>query len=132
MNLGDQATSFLAEEQIYDPAMGLQETDPVPIEHWDFSASEKTWSIWLYYLWGLNLTWMTILGGLIWSWYPGMIVNNWWWRTQCPPSAYTSDTITATTGVKKEEGTSVLTPVDVNGWTQYNCLRAAPVKQWTW
>jgi hypothetical protein len=61
---------------IFDKSeLGLEETDPVPIEHWDFSASEMSWAFYLYFLWGLNLTWMTVLGGLIWSWYPGKILR---------------------------------------------------------
>lgn len=109
----------MSEETIYDPAWGLHEDDPVPLHHWHFDDSERTWSTTLNVLWGLNMTWQFILGALIWTWYPGMIVNNAWWKLQCPPADWTSAIITATTGVKENEGTAVLTPVGVNKWDKY-------------
>ena len=100
----------------------------MPIEHWDFSKNEYMWTNYLYQMWGLNLAWMTVLGGLIYSWYPGMILNNWWWKLQCPQAAWTTDTITATTGLANGTATALTTPVGVNGWTQFSCLNAAPIK----
>lgn len=69
------------EDEIPKPndALGLNETSPIQIEHWDFSKREFMWANYLHVAWGLTLTFMTVLGGLIYSWYPGMIVNNWWW-----------------------------------------------------
>lgn len=29
---------------------------------------------------GVFTTWMMVLGGLIYSWYPSLIYNNAWWR----------------------------------------------------
>lgn len=115
-----------------DPALGLREEDPVPIEHWHFSKHESRWAHYLFQMWGLNMMWMTVLGGLIYSWYPGMIRRNWWWKLQCPQSAWTTAAINAYTGINKDVGDSIIQPVGVNDWTQWKCLNAAPIRQWNW
>lgn len=76
-------------DNLPNDALGLNEGSPVPIDHWDFSKNDFMWANYLHVMWGLNLTFMTVLGGLIYSWYPGMILNNWWWLLQCPQSAWT-------------------------------------------
>lgn len=85
----------------------------------------------IYWYWarGVFSTWMLIVGGLLYSWYPSMIYNNSWWRAQCPQTPYITSTL-ATINTASV-GTQSLIEVAVNGWSRQECLNAPPILQWT-
>jgi hypothetical protein len=58
----------------------------------------------LYYLWGTWYNYMTIVGALVYSWYPGLVKNNTTWKLYCPETAITQATIIASL------------PLAVTGW----------------
>ena len=112
----------------YTGDMSASSAPPQPVKPERDAYGDYVALVW-YYIWGIMAIWQTILGGLIYNWYPMMITNNYWWSVQCPKSAWVSSTITASTfATTQGSGSWTLTEVAVNGWTQYNCLRAAPIK----
>ena len=82
----------------------------------------------LYFGWGLIHIWMTVLGFLVYTWYPKLLTSNAWWANQCPTTLWTTANITTTTSLTT--GTATVTQVN-NTWTNSTCLKAAPVSQWS-
>ena len=69
---------------------------------------------------------MIVTGILINSWYNGLVTTSPWFVIQCPTTAYT--TITgAVSPLSLYKGSATTTAVAPNGWTQANCLTAAPI-----
>jgi hypothetical protein len=87
--------------------------------------------MWFYWTRGIFNTWMVVLGGLLFNWYPSKILYDTWFNRQCPQTAYTSSPDTTSTMYTRSTGTVEYTEVAVNGWNQTICLNSAPIKQWT-
>lgn len=83
-----------------------------------------------YWYWGRGIftTWMVIVSGLIYDWYPSRIYNDAWWRIQCPQTPYrvAADlltTVTSSVGTLTATAPAVpLTEVAINGWSRQECL----------
>ena len=98
----------------------------------------------LYFGYGLIHVWLSVLGFIIFGYYPGLMSSNSWWKVQCPSTAWTTvtvaDAVKATTAdcttptascptivlqTNAASGTSY-----IEGWTLSDCRKAAPVSQW--
>lgn len=74
-------------------ASGLHDTETIE-ETTDYSeeaAAEQENPTIIYFAYGVIHVWMTILGYIIFSYYPGLMSSNAWWKLQCPSSLYTID-----------------------------------------
>lgn len=47
------------------------------------------------FFYGIVHAWIGVLGYLIWTYYPGLMSSNTWWKVQCPETAWTNTSITA-------------------------------------
>jgi len=47
------------------------------------------------FFYGIVHAWMGVLGYLIWTYYPGLMSSNTWWKVQCPETAWDTTSITA-------------------------------------
>jgi hypothetical protein len=63
-----------------------------------------------FYMWGVSLVWLQILGGLLYRWYADLIKTNNWWSKQCPPTTWTATTI-ATDPTVTSTGTATVIEV---------------------
>lgn len=63
----------------------------------------------LYFAWGLIHIWFSAFGYLLYTYYPGMMSSNTWWKMQCPETAWNATTIVAAV-TAKTVGNSPNTP----------------------
>ncbi len=81
----------------------------------DSDLNDRNYLIW-YTVRGIFSTWMLVVGGLLYSWYPSMIYNDSWWRAQCPQTPYITTTLSTINTAST--GTTSLWEVAVNGWSR--------------
>lgn len=84
------------------------------------------WYMYEYYFWGLIHVAMIIIGPFITSWYRGLVINDAWFKIQCPLIQYNASTANVAP-VQRFDGSATTTSVGDNGWSQASCLDAAPV-----
>lgn len=123
--------------------------DPYATENTDYSEEvaeeeDPTNPTILYYGYGLIHVWLSVLGFIIFGYYPGLMSSNSWWKVQCPETAWTTVTVAKAITDKTADcspatascptivlqtnaaaGTSY-----VKGWALSDCRKAAPVSQW--
>jgi hypothetical protein len=69
--------------------------------------------------------WMTVLGVLLYRWYPYAIKNGATWQLYCPGPLALKQPITYSASFPQ------MIPLDVTGWSQSLCLKANPIVDWT-